>query len=259
MPLKFNPFTNNFDIVTSGGGGGTYEPTVSVATTDPLNSTYDNGVDGVGATLTNAGALAALSVDGESPVVGSRVLVKDQANPFENGIYTVTIAGDGATAWVLTRASNYDEPVEIKPGDVIPVLDGSENADTIWQQIQEVSTIGTDDIIFVRFRSSQFQWIDQASSTDALAFTGYFSTSAITMTLPSAPAQGETIAFIADSAGELEVQAPAGQFIRIGDQISSSGGTATNSAQGDALTLVYRASTSTWLAEASPVGAWLLG
>jgi hypothetical protein len=66
---------------------------------------------GVGATLTNAGTKAALTIDGELMTVGKRVLIYNQTNGFENGVYTVTTVGTpdpGGTNWVLTRATDAD-------------------------------------------------------------------------------------------------------------------------------------------------------
>ena len=64
---------------------------------------------GVGATLTNAGTKAALTIDGKLLTVGKRVLLYSQTNGFENGVYTVTTVGTpdpGGTNWVLTRATD---------------------------------------------------------------------------------------------------------------------------------------------------------
>ena len=63
---------------------------------------------GVGATLTNAGANVALSIDSTPLALTNRVLVQGQTNQVENGIYTVTTVGDGSTPWVLTRATTED-------------------------------------------------------------------------------------------------------------------------------------------------------
>ena len=80
-------------------------------TTGNLNATYNQpggpGV-GVGATLTNAGTLAAFAPDGPTASSGDRILVYNQTNAFENGVYTVTTVGNGSTAWVLTRATDAD-------------------------------------------------------------------------------------------------------------------------------------------------------
>lgn len=81
---------------------------VLVATTANLTATYSNGSSGVGATLTNSGAQAALSVDGVSMATNDRVLVWSQSTQAQNGVYVVTTVGDGSTNWVLTRASDAD-------------------------------------------------------------------------------------------------------------------------------------------------------
>lgn len=81
------------------------------ATTANLTATYANGSSGVGATLTNAGALAALSIDGATAVVGGRVVVKNQSAQTQNGVYITTTVGSGAVAWVLTRDPSFDGSV----------------------------------------------------------------------------------------------------------------------------------------------------
>jgi hypothetical protein len=61
---------------------------------------------GVGATLTNAGTQAALTVDGVLMTVGKRVLIYNQTDGTQNGVYTVTTVGTVSTNWVLTRATD---------------------------------------------------------------------------------------------------------------------------------------------------------
>lgn len=131
-----------------------YISAVVAATTANLNATYLNGVSGVGATLINAGTLAAFSVDGQSPAINSRILVKNQTSTFQNGIYTLTTVGTGAVAWVLTRSTDYNTPAEISVGDIVPVQLGTINADTSWIQGATVTTIGTDPITFTQFSSA---------------------------------------------------------------------------------------------------------
>jgi len=63
---------------------------------------------GEGATLTNAGAQAAIVIDGITLSVSDRVLVYGQTTAYENGVYVVTDTGSGATNWVLTRALDQD-------------------------------------------------------------------------------------------------------------------------------------------------------
>jgi hypothetical protein len=121
------------------------------ATTANLNATYSNGTAGVGATLTNAGANAAFSTDGVSPALNARILVKDQTNTAENGIYVLSTVGDGSTPWVLTRATDFDTAAEIAGGDFTFVDAGSTLANTGWVNIDEVTIVGTDPIVFQQF------------------------------------------------------------------------------------------------------------
>ena len=120
-------------------------------TTANLNATYSNGTSGVGATLTNAGTQAAFSVDGVSPAINSRILVRLQTNTFENGIYTLTTVGSVSTNWVLTRATDFDTAAEIAGGDFTFVDTGSTLANTGWVCTSDVTTVGTDPIVFDQF------------------------------------------------------------------------------------------------------------
>ncbi len=94
-----------------------HEP-VLVATTGNLTANYNNGTSGVGATLTNSGAQAALSIDGVSMNVNDRVLVWQQTTGTQNGVYVVTTVGSGATNWVLTRSSDADTSSEGDPNSL---------------------------------------------------------------------------------------------------------------------------------------------
>ena len=78
-------------------------------------------------TLTAAG-FGALSIDGFTPAVGNRILLKDQTTAQENGIYTVTVVGDGGTAYVLTRATDFDASAEILTGAYTFIIAGTANA-----------------------------------------------------------------------------------------------------------------------------------
>jgi len=109
--------TSNFELATKQyvdtqvTSGITYHTPVRVEsphTAGNLNATYSNGVAGVGATLTNAGTQAALVIDTVTVSVGDRVLIYNQTNAIQNGVYTVTNVGSPSTNWVLTRATDAD-------------------------------------------------------------------------------------------------------------------------------------------------------
>ncbi len=113
------------------------------ASTAALTATYGNGSSGVGATLTNAAGQAAFSIDGQSPALNSRILIKNQASALQNGIYTLTTVGDGSHNWVLTRATDYDQVAEINIGDRVFIQNGTANVRTMWAQTTAMVAVGT--------------------------------------------------------------------------------------------------------------------
>lgn len=103
---------------------------VQAATTAALifSPTYNNGSSGVGATLT-AGTVGVLILDGYTPNLGDRLLIKNQAAPLQNGCYTVTTLGVAITTdYVLTRCTDFNQVANIDYGDTFPVLQGTVNA-----------------------------------------------------------------------------------------------------------------------------------
>ena len=138
------------------------------ATTANLSAAYNNGTSGVGATLTNSGTQAALSVDGQTMASGERVLVKDQSTAAQNGIYTVTTVGDGSSNWVLTRATDFDTSTEITSGAFTFVATGSSYADSGWVMTTDGTiTVGTTSLAW-----SQFSGAGQITAGDGLTKSG---------------------------------------------------------------------------------------
>lgn len=155
----------NTDIVNklyvdSTAQGLNFHAACEYASTANLTATYNNGSSGVGATLTNSGALAALTIDGYTFVsptdIGKRVLIKDQTAAADNGIYTVSVVGSGAVAWVLTRATDFDTAGtganQIDAGDFVYILNGATNDNTSWvQQTPLPIVVGVTSIVFIQF------------------------------------------------------------------------------------------------------------
>jgi hypothetical protein len=128
-------------------------PSCRVATTAALTATYSNGSSGVGATLTNSGTQAAISIDGKSLAVNDRVLVKNQATAAQNGIYTVTTLGSGSTNWVLTRATDFNSASNtgVVEGAFTVIEEGTSNNGTLWIETGAGPfTIGTTAITFTQ-------------------------------------------------------------------------------------------------------------
>ena len=88
---------------------------------------------GVGATLT-ANANGALTIDSVAVALNDRILVRHQGTGIEvhahNGIYKVTTLGAGGAAWVLTRATDFDENDEVTASAFVFVEEGTINADS---------------------------------------------------------------------------------------------------------------------------------
>ncbi len=125
---------------------------VRVATISALTVTYSNGSSGVGATLTNAGTQAAITIDSIVLSAGDRVLAKDQASALQNGIYTVTTVGTASTNWVLTRSIDADQNPEVTPGAFTFVEEGTVNANNGFVcTATGTITIGTSNIPWVQF------------------------------------------------------------------------------------------------------------
>lgn len=83
-------------------------------------------------------------IDGLAVPAGSRVLVKDQVQVKDNGLYLV-----GAESWV--RTVDADSSDKVTPGLLVTVERGSANADTVWQLI-------TDGPIVLGATPLTFQW-----------------------------------------------------------------------------------------------------
>jgi hypothetical protein len=171
------------DAIAAGFGP---KRSVRIATDANIDTfVYDNGTDGVGATLTaptnNSSYNTMQSV---LLSVGDRVLVKDQTDTFENGIYAVSALGnDSDTSFTLTRAIDFDNNPdgEIRPGDYTFVIEGTK-ADLGFVQIDFTTSdvVGTDPITFTEFMSPTVyvagDGIDIAGTTISVDVTDFIDT-----------------------------------------------------------------------------------
>lgn len=111
---------------------------------------WKNGVRvGTTAALTLATDLeAGDTLDGITLAEGDRVLVKDQADASENGIYNVSASG------APSRASDMEATADAA-GAILVIGEGNTQADTIWICTDDSPTIvGVDNITFVPFMPS---------------------------------------------------------------------------------------------------------
>lgn len=106
--------------------------------------TYDNGVSGVGATLTLGVALTVH--DDYNLQNGDRIIVAGEATQAHNGVYTWATGG-----LVLTRALDFDTPAEVAGGDFIFVQEGTQFGNTGWVETETTVSIGSSAIVFLQF------------------------------------------------------------------------------------------------------------
>lgn len=84
------------------------------------------------------------TLDGVTLATGDRILLKDQTDQKENGIYTVNATG------APTRATDADSTAELNAATVF-VLSGTVNADKAFTQTTDSPVIATNNIVFVQF------------------------------------------------------------------------------------------------------------
>lgn len=138
-----------------------YHDPVRVESPVNLTATYNNGTSGVGATLTNAGTQAALVIDGVTLSLNDRVLIYQQTDATQNGVYYVSDVGSASTNWVLTRTTDTDsygasDPNALGTGDAFFVTEGNTGAGELYVMNTEGAiTFGTTNIMFSQISSAQ--------------------------------------------------------------------------------------------------------
>lgn len=100
-------------------------------------------------------------LDGVTLAAGNRILVKNQIDKSQNGIYIVSETG------APTRALDFDSPLEIDGGDFVFVISGTNNDNTGWVQTNTVGTVGISPIEF-----SQFSGIGTYTAGSGIALSG---------------------------------------------------------------------------------------
>jgi len=121
--------------------------TGTIATATGGTVTYNNGSSGIGANLVTTGTFH--FIDGSNvQTVGTRILVKNEANGVWNGIYTY------ANTTTIVRATDFDTTGLVGGGDFVFVQTGTTQADTGWVQTTPNVVIGVDNIEFIQFSSA---------------------------------------------------------------------------------------------------------
>lgn len=187
----------NKAYVDSVASGLDAKESVRLASTGDIGFAYLNN-GGIGDTLTSTLTNSTTVIDGEILEDGDRVLIKDQLDPLQNGIYTVSSA-DSASTTVLTRAEDQDSSPanEVSAGNFTYVEVGNINASTGWVvQGDGILTVNTDNIVWTQFSGA-------GSYTGGVGITQNGTSFSLTTTnIPIVPSvSGDDVIIIGDNSG----------------------------------------------------------
>lgn len=107
-------------------------------------------VGGSNTTLTKVGNGAFPNQDGIAFGLQQDLLVNNQADPKQNGIYSLSQPGGGGTPWILTRRSDSNPGTDMTAA-IYNVEQGTRFKNTCWRQTTLNPVLGTDNVIFVPF------------------------------------------------------------------------------------------------------------
>jgi len=153
---------NNSGAITAGIAARVTAKATVLAAQDvafPAN-TYDNGVSGVGATLTADVNGAFPAVDGVAIPTGARILVLLEG--VGNAYFDLTDPGSVSTQWVLTRSNDADIAGEIDNNSNVWVSQGTLYADQIFTLINDGPIVIGTTVLDFRIPSSSLQGLAQA-------------------------------------------------------------------------------------------------
>lgn len=130
-------------------------------------------------------------IDGVTLATGNRVLVKDQTDPTQNGIYIVQASG------AAVRATDFDQtsPVDEINGSWVGVQEGTANAGKVFIQYGTVTTVGSDAINFTYFND-----LSALSGGDMIVLSGG------TISLDLAATSGLESTNPGNAAGQLRIK-----------------------------------------------------
>jgi hypothetical protein len=101
-------------------------------------------------------------LDGVTLLTGERILLKDQTNADENGVYVFNGTGNA-----MTRATDFDEDSEFLYGAKVYVREGTVNADTTFKLTSDNVVVGTDPIVWVELED---HLVSVTEATNAVAY-----------------------------------------------------------------------------------------
>lgn len=126
-----------------------HKPTVTFATAAALPS-YARSVN----TITASANGAAAAVDGVTPAVGDRLLLKNGAAGADNGIWVYQSIGGASAPFILVRADDFKSSDDIRSGMQVHVRSGNTNQGTWFLSTDDTVAINSTSLTFQRYSVS---------------------------------------------------------------------------------------------------------
>ena len=126
----------NKSYVDKKANGLTWKVPAYIATTEalPANTITGESIE--------ANANGVLTIDGKEPGVGKRVLVKNQAESKQDGIFEIVVKGEVAVKFKMTRTADANTTAGLEDATLF-VEAGTANEGKNFNQSATVTTIGT--------------------------------------------------------------------------------------------------------------------
>lgn len=228
------------------------DPAFATITSADGSITFTPGANSLDMEVTGGPAITNLAVDASTGPGTDPVL--------PDGSGTITVTGAQVAAGTIganvirtdsLAANTYT--IEIQRSTTNATTDSTKNGVSHFDS----RYFSVDSDGFVSSSGAGFVWSDQGISTTAVSNHGYFITASLALTLPASPTNGDVVAVFVDGAFTCTITGNTGQKIKVATVLSSAAGTATNTASGDAMYLVYRSTNTQWQA-INFVGVWNL-
>ena len=231
--------------------------TLEAATGGTITYTQPNGAgNGVGATLTVSGGSFTTIDTANIQTVGTRVLVKNQANTALNGVYSWA----NATALVRTTDADTYGPnssTDLSINDYFFVQGGNVNAGSAWVVDGPSGTItfGTSNITFAQFSSSQTY-----SGGNGISFVGTVITAKVDNNTTAFDGNGNIIVKAGANLTTPNIGAATGTSLSVTGNLTTATGVSAggNITGGNLLTAGLISSTGTITSSANITGGNLL-
>lgn len=278
MPYKYNPFTNNLDVVEDLSGLGTVTN---------FSFTDANGFDGTVTNPTTTPDLTLNTTVGNTQVMFSTngALTGDADMTYTSATNTLNIAvlnADGTLKQTIKSSSVAADAVylEATNGGLQLVTAGSADL-LLWASLGSVTILGTEavtDSIALTSNSGGIQITgalgirlsgalrlgqSNVSTTPVTldAGNGFITVDStagnITLNLPAGENGLTYTVYHRAGANSVIIDANGTEVIRLGNTVTSAGGTATSATVGDSITFTFNSTSLFWQVTSS-IGVWTL-